>query len=606
MIVLKFGSSVLRKKRDLATVVHEIYRHVREGEPVIAVVSALGGVTDALLTEARKFNDSPPAATIAAHLATGEARSVSLLALAIGRAGLRCTPVDAAQIKLQTRGPTLSASPVHVDTTKIQHLLAQVPVIVVPGFVGLDEDGSPTLLGRGGSDLTAVFLAARLGARCRLIKDVDGVYTADPNTRGSDAQRYDTLTWADALKAGGRIVQPRALELARELKVEVEVASLNGNKATLIGAQPTKVAAPLPATPPAPPAPTVTLPGRPLRVGLLGLGVVGLGVHQRLAALPDLFDVVRVAVRDCDKHRGDGVPPELLTSDPWEVLDEQPDVLVELIGGGRPAAALIEAALADGRIVVTANKDVVSRCGGRLRQLCDSHGGRLLYSAAVGGGAPVIESVRRLRESEDGIAQIRAAVSGTCNFILERTGQGIDLSDAIREAQRKGLAEADPTLDLSGEDLAHKLAILAWEAFGVHLDPDEIPVTGIGRFVRDRAAGAEPGRVARLVGTCHRDADGHVKATVQPEWLDDADPLAQSTGEEVVCEIHTVSNAHPSAAPTVIRARGAGRWPTTESVLADLLDLARGGESRRPQAAALPGQFAEGKPTHALAQETCR
>src|SRR5262245_38452468 len=177
--VLKFGSSVLRSEDDLPTIVHEIYRHYHEGSGVIAVVSAFGDMTDQLMRRAESLCGQPDQSALAALLATGEATSSALLGLALSRAGIPARLLDAAQVGLRTVGDRLNADPIAIDSARLLGE-ARRAIVVLPGFVGRSENGDTTLLGRGGSDLTALFLAQRLSARCALIKDVAGLYTSDP------------------------------------------------------------------------------------------------------------------------------------------------------------------------------------------------------------------------------------------------------------------------------------------------------------------------------------------------------------------------------------------------------------------------------------------
>ena len=213
IIVLKFGSSVLRQESDLTTAVHEIYRSLREGYRVVAVVSAIGDTTDALVRQGSAWVDEPSPAAWASLLATGEATSCALLALALDRAGTPCILLDAHLADLRTSGPLTDASPESLDTQAILAALDDTPVVVLPGFTGRDEAGRTTLLGRGGSDLTALFVAHQLGARCLLLKDVDGIYDRDPE-RHPGALRYAQVTWEEALEVGGSIVQPKAIRYA--------------------------------------------------------------------------------------------------------------------------------------------------------------------------------------------------------------------------------------------------------------------------------------------------------------------------------------------------------------------------------------------------------
>lgn len=235
IIVLKFGSSVLRSERDLPTAVHEIYRWWREGFQVVAVVSAFGNTTDELTQRAHDVCDQPNDELVAALLATGEAASSALLGLALNRSGIRATVLDAQQAGLATDGPVLDANLTSIDNAKVLEALRN-GIVVLPGFVGRSTSGKTTLLGRGGSDLTALFIAQRLGAVCRLIKDVDGLYTSDPNsTTGQSAARFGRVSYATAARVGGTVVQPKAIDFAGQHRLRFTVSSAGSSRATEIG-----------------------------------------------------------------------------------------------------------------------------------------------------------------------------------------------------------------------------------------------------------------------------------------------------------------------------------------------------------------------------------
>jgi homoserine dehydrogenase len=583
VIVLKFGSSVLRSEGDLPRAVHEIYRWVREGHRVVAVVSALGDTTDRLLQQAEHYGDEPDWSALAALLATGEATSAALLGLALDRAGVPAVVLDAERIGLRTTGRVLNAQPDGVDVSEIRRVLEECPVAVVPGFVGRTREGGPSVLGRGGSDLTALFLAQQLYAdRCRLIKDVLGLYERDPAKRGPRPRRYGSLTWDDATHLGGGVVQPKALRFAREHHITFEVSALGTNEATVVGGDVAEFA-------------TDAVPARPLRIGLLGLGTVGYGVYRELAAHPEWFEVTGIAVRRLDRgdarenDRGDAcedaeVPNALLTRDPWEVIAGDCDVVVEAFGGISPAKELIASALQSGTHVVTANKLVLARYGAALRQTAAEGGARLLASAAVGGAVPVLESLERLAETAT-VRSVEGVINGTCNFVLDELARGLSFDDAVALAQACGFAEADPSFDLDGSDVACKLILLARAAFGADLEFDSMVRSGISeldpRHVFDLYAS---GRAVRLVGSVKQTPDGLV-ATIEPRVLEGSHPLAAARREHN-CVIVELANSER----VVLRGKGAGRWPTTEAVFADLMTLAR---ERSQSDSQLPEVFIE-------------
>jgi homoserine dehydrogenase len=334
--VLKFGSSVLCCEADLSKAVQEIYRWTRDGHRVVAVVSAIGSTTDTLLARAKTYGSNLSDAAVATLVATGEATSAALLTLALERAGVRSAVVDEVRLGLRTRGPVLNAEPCAIDVPRVLSILEDASVAVVPGFVGRQEDGTLSLLGRGGSDLTAVFVAHHLGAeRCRLVKDVNGIFEHDPADTVNVPRRYSTVSWVQAVRVGNGVVQPRAIEFAEQHGLTIEVATLNSDSPTLICGLPITFA-------------DQCASAVPWRVGLLGAGTVGLGVYRTLADHPETFDIRRVAVRRLE--RKDDIPPALLTDDPWHVVNSECEVIIELIGGLSPARELIEAAAEVGQV----------------------------------------------------------------------------------------------------------------------------------------------------------------------------------------------------------------------------------------------------------------
>jgi homoserine dehydrogenase len=555
IIVLKLGSSVLTDESAVPCAVHEIYRWLRQGRRVVAVVSALGTTTDQLLARAERLAGAPEPAGLAALLATGEATSAALLALALDRAGVPAALLDPWRVGLRTAGPLLDAEPRELNRREIFRALEERPVAVLAGFIGQDAEGRTSLLGRGGSDLSAFFVAERLGAECRLIKDVDGVYDGDP-ADGAAPRRFAALTWGDASRLAGRVVQPKAIRYAERRGLAFEVSACGAGRATVVGPGPTRYAAP-------------SAPRPPLKVALLGLGTVGLGIYRHLAAQPERFSVVGIAVRRPAKHEGDGVPMELLTRDPWELLAADGDLVVEAIGGLHPASELIGAALDRGRDVVTANNAVVAAHGGELLARAAARGSRLAFSATVGGGVPVVEAVERVARRGP-IAAVEGVLNATTNFVLDRLTGGCDLAAAVASAQENGFAEADPTNDLSGLDAAHKLVIVARAAFGVDLALSQVECRGIADIdPAEVRAVHDAGAAVRLVASCRRTPEG-IAARVCPLRLPADHPLAEPRDEQ-----NRVIVQPAAGPPVVVDGKGAGRWPTAESMMADVLDVHR-------------------------------
>lgn len=232
--VLKFGSSVLECPADYPRVAEALWAETTAGRKVVAVVSAMGGTTDALLAAARAVAPTSPDSLMGALLATGEDASVALLVLALAARGVRARGTCASRLPILTRGALDDADPVAVDTAQLRAALRESDVVVFPGFVGVDVTGVPSLLGRGGSDLTALFLGHALGgAEVRLVKDVDGVYPADPRTNPG-IEAYDEMSWGEAIRVGGEIVQGKAVEFAERNRMRFRVAGLGG-RGTWVG-----------------------------------------------------------------------------------------------------------------------------------------------------------------------------------------------------------------------------------------------------------------------------------------------------------------------------------------------------------------------------------
>ena len=237
VVVFKFGSSILNGPGGFRDAAGEVLRAVEGGHRVVAVVSAMSGTTDALLSSAASLSYRPPEALVSRLLATGETASMALFSIALMEGGVSACPLDAEALGLRTSGPMLDAEPRDVSLGVLRSALDRCPVVVVPGFVGVHDSGEPSLLGRGGSDLTALFLADRLGAvECRLLKDVDGIHTDDPR-RVSSTERIERTTWCRALAIGGGVVQDKALRFARVRGIAFRVAALGG-VGTVVGPEP--------------------------------------------------------------------------------------------------------------------------------------------------------------------------------------------------------------------------------------------------------------------------------------------------------------------------------------------------------------------------------
>jgi homoserine dehydrogenase len=304
-----------------------------------------------------------------------------------------------------------------------------------------------------------------------------------------------------------------------------------------------------------------------LRVVLLGLGVVGRGVYERLKLYPERFSVEKILVRHPQKHIGSGVPAALLTTEVAEMAGLSCDLVVEALGAGEPALALLFTALASGKPVVTANKANVAAEWQRLRPYLQGETPALRCSAAVGGAVPILEVIQTLRQQSP-VARVRAVLNGTCNYVLERLHEGSSYHAALNEARAHGFAEADPHLDVSGLDAAAKLRLVALQAFDSM--PSTLDCQGIAGLSPATLDSTRPARlVHKLVATLTTD-HGRVVGRVAPELLPADDFLAGARFEHNRCEIELKSGARLQ-----LHGRGAGRWPTATAVMGDVWSVAR-------------------------------
>src|SRR5216684_226238 len=286
--VLKFGSSVLRSPGDLHVAVDEIYRRWRSGYRILAVVSAFEGVTDELMGEvADALGSDCPEAT-AAYVATGEQQTGALLLGSLRQYGLPARLVSPREVGLIAEGSIMESAPVRVDVIALDRLWQTYPILVLPGFYGTDAEGRTVLFGRGGSDLSALFLAAALGGSCRLLKDVGGVFDADP-ARSAGAHRFSALSWTRAIEVAGPLIQSKALRYAHGRALPFEVGRPNETACTTVGRTRDEWAVP-------------ASPSRPLRIALFGCGVVGRGVYESMKRYPRAFEIRHVVVRDAERY----------------------------------------------------------------------------------------------------------------------------------------------------------------------------------------------------------------------------------------------------------------------------------------------------------------
>jgi homoserine dehydrogenase len=319
----------------------------------------------------------------------------------------------------------------------------------------------------------------------------------------------------------------------------------------------------------------------PLKVGLAGLGTVGTAVVHLLERGRDKLrarcgrsiEVVALSARSRNKKRDIDLKKFRWVGDPVALAaDPGIDVLVEVIGGaGDPAKSAVEAALAAGKPVVTANKALLARHGHRLAMLAERHRAALNFEASVAGGIPIVKT---LREGLNGssFTRIYGILNGTCNYILSRMEEDrLAFDQCLREAQRLGYAEADPSFDVEGHDTAQKLSILASLAFGTKVDPHAIYVEGISSItLADLDAAAELGYRVKLLGVAVRTEAG-IEQRVHPTMVPRDSAIAQVMGVT-----NAVTVDAEGFAPITLVGPGAGGAATASAIVSDLADVARG------------------------------
>ena len=313
---------------------------------------------------------------------------------------------------------------------------------------------------------------------------------------------------------------------------------------------------------------------RRVSIGLLGCGAVGGGFvellgreRERIRAREGVdLQIKRILVRDATRRRPN-INPALLTTSALDVLDDGCDVVVELIGGVHSAGAYVRRAIERRRHVVTANKALLAECGRELFLAAGRQGVRIGFEASVCGAIPIVRALRR-GLAGDRVEEIGGILNGTCNYVLTRMEQDdMELGDAVRLAQKRGFAEADPSLDVEGHDAAQKLRILAELAFGPQAV--RLRVHGIGDVTLGEIEQARARRcVVRHVASARRVAGG-VELRVERRELPESHPLAA-----IRDETNAVLLRGRAVGEMLFVGKGAGALPTAAAVLADVIDVA--------------------------------
>ncbi len=318
---------------------------------------------------------------------------------------------------------------------------------------------------------------------------------------------------------------------------------------------------------------------KPVNIAILGCGTVGTGVARLLMENAQIIRerigrellLKYVADIDTETDRGITFPPGVFIADAaTAIADPAVDLVVETIGGEGIARQMILDAIAAGKHVVTANKALLAKHGNALISAATAQGVDLAYEASVGGCMPIIKTIR---ESLVGnrISAMTGILNGTCNYILSKiTDEGVVFEEALAEAQAKGYAEADPTLDVEGQDAAHKLAILSALAFGMQIKFDEVYIEGISKITPlDIEFAAQFGYRIKLLAITKFDGQS-VEARVHPTMIPFDNMLSNVNGT-----LNAVSVSADAVGEILLHGHGAGMMPTASAVLSDIADIAR-------------------------------
>jgi homoserine dehydrogenase len=317
---------------------------------------------------------------------------------------------------------------------------------------------------------------------------------------------------------------------------------------------------------------------RTIGIGLLGIGTVGSGVARILHEKAEVYarqigatlELKRVLVRDLKKARGFDIDPALLTTEAEDILgDPSIEIVIEVMGSEEPAFDYLKRALAAGKFVVTANKEVMAKHGGELLRLAREHNVDLLYEASVGGGIPIIAPLKRDLLAND-ILSVTAIINGTTNYILTSMSKGGgSFADALADAQRLGYAEPDPTNDVEGIDAVYKLCILATLSYHVDILPGDVYSEGITKLgARDFTYARELGYAIKLLAIARRSGDA-VELRVHPALVPHDQLLASVDGV-----LNAVEIEGDLMSRVLFQGPGAGSLPTTSALVADALDAA--------------------------------
>lgn len=316
-----------------------------------------------------------------------------------------------------------------------------------------------------------------------------------------------------------------------------------------------------------------------IKVGLLGLGNIGTGTYKTLemnknqiAATTGVdINIVKILEKDVNRERDITVTPDMFTQNPDDIfLDPEIDIVIELLGGIEPASSFMLKALQNGKHVVTANKAAVAANYDALLQAAKDNKVMFRFEASVGGGIPILNSLSTALLANE-FDEVLGIVNGTTNYILTQMSEyGLNYADVLKVAQEKGFAEADPTADVEGIDVANKLSILISLIFGIRVSPDEIPTEGITKITKDDINFATQfGYKIKLLATA-RKVNKQLECHVQPAFVPIAHPLASVSNE-----FNAIFVRGNAVDDVMFYGKGAGPLPTGSAVMGDVIEISR-------------------------------
>ena len=316
-----------------------------------------------------------------------------------------------------------------------------------------------------------------------------------------------------------------------------------------------------------------------VKIGILGLGTVGGGTYEILKMNKDLieqrtdrkFEVVRVLERNVERLKDLGIDPSAATENPDDILkSDDIDVVVEALGGIEPSTSFMLTAMEHGKSVVTPNKAAVAANYKKLQETAKANNVLFKFEASVGGGIPALTAILEALAGNE-FSEVMGIVNGTTNYILTKmTDLGLDYDDVLKDAQAKGFAEADPTADVEGIDVANKLSILMALAFDKYVPPTEIPTEGISKItMNDIEAAKAKGCKIKLIAHAKKDGD-NIVYSVKPMEIENSHPLAGVSNE--FNAIYITGNAVDEV---MFYGKGAGALPTGSAVVGDILAIGK-------------------------------